>query len=98
MNSFAGIILMVLGVAAGLILLLAPFDVGPAIPGITTWILFPGFTLVGYILFAVEARTTWVVGASRFAGAALLALALASAAALFSLGNGLIAAAGAALS
>ena len=53
MISFAGIILMVLGVASGLILLLAPFDIGPAIPGITTWILFPGFTLVGYILFAV---------------------------------------------
>ena len=98
MISFAGIILMVLGVASGLILLLAPFDIGPAIPGITTWILFPGFTLVGYILFAVEARTTWVVGASRFAGAALLALALAAAVALFAVGNGLIAAAVAPLS
>jgi hypothetical protein len=98
MISFAGIILMVLGVASGLILLLAPFDIGPAIPGITTWILFPGFTLVGYILFAVEARTTWVVGASRFAGAALLALALAAAVALFAVGNGLIAAAVATLS
>ena len=53
MISFAGIILMVLGVASGLILLLAPFDIGPAIPGITTWILFPGFTLVGYVLFVV---------------------------------------------
>src|ERR1700675_4828007 len=92
MISFARIILMVLGVASCLILLLAPFDIGPAIPGITTWILFPGFTLVGYILFAVEARTTWVVGASRFAGAALLALALAAAVALFAVGNGLIAA------
>jgi uncharacterized membrane protein len=91
MISFAGIILMVLGVASGLILLLAPFEIGPAIPGITTWILFPGFTLVGYVLFAVEARTTWVVGASRLAGAALLALALAAAVALFAVGNGLIA-------
>ncbi|MDQ6923440.1 MAG: hypothetical protein M3Z74_04645, partial [Pseudomonadota bacterium] len=72
---------------------LAPFDVGPAIPGIATWILFPGLTLVGYILFAVEARTMWVVGASRVAGAALLALALAlvAAIALFAVGNGLIA-------
>ena len=92
MISFAGIILMVLGVASGLILLLAPFDIGPAIPGITTWILFPGFTLVGYILFAAEARTAWVLGASRFAGAALLALALAAAIALFAIGNGLAAA------
>jgi hypothetical protein len=98
MISFAGIILMVLGVASGLVLLLAPFDIGPAIPGITTWILFPGFTLVGYILFAVEARTTWVVGASRFAGAALLALALAAAVALFVVDNGFVTAAVATLS
>jgi hypothetical protein len=98
MISFAGLILMVLGVASGLILILAPFDIGPAIPGITTWILFPGFTLVGYVLFAVEARTTWVVGASRFAGAALLVLALAAGTALFAVGNGLIAAAVATIS
>jgi len=98
MISFAGLILMVLGVASGLVLILAPFDIGPAIPGITTWILFPGFTLVGYILFAVEARTAWVVGASRYAGAALLALALAAAIALFAVGNGLIAAAVATIS
>jgi hypothetical protein len=90
MISFAGLILMVLGVASGLIVLLAPFGVGPVIPGITTWILFPGFTLVGYVLFAVEARTTWVVGASRYAGAALLALALAAAIALFAVGNALV--------
>src|ERR1700688_3426747 len=90
MISFAGIILMVLGLASGLILLLAPFDIGPAIPGITTWRLFPGFTLVGYILFAVEARTTWVVGASRFAGAALLALALAPPGPPFAVGKGFL--------
>ena len=98
MISFAGLILMVLGVASGLILILAPFDIGPAIPGITTWILFPGFTLVGYVVFAVEARTTWVVGASRYAGAALLALALAAAVALFAVGNGLVTASVATLS
>jgi hypothetical protein len=98
MISFAGLILMVLGVASGLMLILAPFDIGPAIPGITTWILFPGFTLVGYILFAVEARTTWVVGASRYAGAVLLVLALAAAVALLAVDNGLVAAAVATIS
>jgi hypothetical protein len=98
MISFAGLVLMVLGVASGLVLVLAPFEIGPAIPGVATWILFPGFTLVGYILFAVEAQTAWVVGASRYAGAALLALALAAAVALFAVGNGLIAAAVATIS
>jgi hypothetical protein len=91
MISFAGLVLMVLGIASGLVLILAPFGVGPAIPGITAWILFPGFTLVGYILFAVEARTAWVVGASRYAGAALLALALIAAVTLFAVGTGLMA-------
>jgi hypothetical protein len=91
MISFAGLVLMVLGVASGLVLVLAPFQIGPAINGITTWVLFPGFTLVGYILFAVEARTAWVAGASRYAGAVLLALALAAAVALFAVGNGMTA-------
>ena len=98
MISFAGLVLMVLGVASGVALVLAPFQVGPAVPGITTWILFPGFTLVGDILFAVEAGTRWVVGASRYAGAALLALALVAAVALFVVGNGMIAAGVAAIS
>jgi len=93
MISFAGIILMVLGVASGLVLILAPFNVGPAIPGVATWILFPGFTLVGYVMFAVEAQTKWVAGASRYVGAALLVLALAAAIALFVVGNGFAAAA-----
>ncbi len=53
--------------------------------------------MVGYILFAVEARTRWVVGASRYAGAALLALAIVAAVALFAVGNGLLAAAAATL-
>lgn len=97
MISFAGLVLMVLGVASGLLLLLSPFGIGPAIPGVTTWILFPGFTLVGYIMFAVEARTRWVVGASRYAGAALLALAVVAAVALFAVGNGFVATAAATL-
>jgi len=92
MISFAGLVLMALGVASGLVLVLAPFEIGPAIPGIATWILFPGFTLVGYILFAVEAQTAWVIGASRYAGAALIVLALAAAVTLFAIGNGLVAA------
>jgi hypothetical protein len=48
---------------------------------------------VGYVLFVVEARTAWVVGASRYAGAALLALSLGAAIALFAVGNGLATAA-----
>jgi hypothetical protein len=55
-------------------------------------------TVVGYVLFAFEARTTWVIGASRCAGAVLLALALAAAAALLAVSNGLVVAAVATLS
>ena len=50
MIVFAGALLLVLGLVSGLFLLLAPFGIGPAAPGVTTWISFPGFTVVGYIL------------------------------------------------
>jgi hypothetical protein len=42
MIVFAGALLLVLGLVSGLFLLLAPFGIGPAMPGLTTWILFPG--------------------------------------------------------
>jgi hypothetical protein len=68
---------------------LAPFGVGPASPGVTTWILFPGFTIVGYILLAASAKMPVISLASRLAGALLLLLAFGAAAALFTIGNAL---------
>ena len=50
MIPFIGALLLVLGLVSGIFLVLAPFGIGPASPGVTTWILYPGFTIVGYIL------------------------------------------------
>jgi hypothetical protein len=94
MIVFTGGLLLVLGLVSGAFLLLAPFGVGPASPGVTTWILFPGFTIVGYILFAASARVAHISLASKIAGALLLLLAVGAAAALFAVGNGLLQSAG----
>jgi len=85
-----GGLLIVLGLVSGIFLVLAPFGIGPASPGVTTWILFPGFTIVGYILLAASARMPVIALASRLAGALLLLLALGAAGALFAIGNALL--------
>jgi hypothetical protein len=89
MIPVVGAFLLVLGLTSGIFLVLAPFGIGPASPGITTWILFPGFTIVGYILLAASARMPIISLASRLAGALLLLLAFGAAAALFAIGNAL---------
>jgi len=89
MIPFIGALLLVLGLISGAFLVLAPFGIGPASPGVTTWILFPGFTIVGYILLAASARLPLISLASRLGGALLLLLAFGAAAALFAIGNAL---------
>ncbi len=84
-----GALLLVLGLLSGIFLVLAPFSIGPALPGATTWILFPGLTIVGYILLAASAHMRTISLASRLAGALLLLLAFGAAAALFAIGNAL---------
>ena len=89
MIAAIGALLLIFGLVSGIFLVLAPFGVGPASPGVTTWILFPGFTLVGYILLAASAKMPVISLASRLAGALLLLLAFGAAAALFAIGNAL---------
>jgi hypothetical protein len=90
MIPLVGGLLLILGLVSGIFLVLAPFGIGPASPGVTTWILYPGFTIVGYILLAASARLRLISIASRIAGALLLLLAFGSAAALFAIGNALL--------
>jgi hypothetical protein len=89
-----GALLLILGLSSGILLVLAPFGVGPVSPGVTNWILYPGFTIVGYILLAASARLRIISIASRLAGALLLLLAFGAAAALFAIGNALYHASG----
>ena len=90
MILFSGAILLILGLVAGLFLLLAPFGIGPANLGVSGWIMFPGFTIVGYLMFAVGARFAHVSTLSRIGGGCLMLLALAAAIGLFAIGSGLI--------
>jgi len=90
MILFTGALLIVLGLVSGLFLLLAPFGIGPATPGVITWVLFPAFTVVGYIFLVVAARIPHVALASHIAGACLVLLAVGAAVALFAIGNALV--------
>jgi len=94
MITVVGALLLAMGLASGVLLVLAPFGVGPPSPGVTTWLLFPGFTIVGYILLAASARMPIIALASRLGGALLLLLAFGAAAALFAIGNALYLATG----
>jgi hypothetical protein len=90
MLLFAGALLLVLGLVSGLFLLLSPFGIGPAKPGIAVWILFPAFTVVGYLLLAAQARVAQVAVISRIASGCLVLLALGAGVGLFAIGSALV--------
>ena len=75
----AGLVLLVLGLVSGVILLLAPLGIGGAQAGLALWILFPVFTVTGYLLAALPARTPSLVMLTRGSGVVLILLALAAA-------------------
>lgn len=74
----AGIVLLALGIISGLFLLLFPLGLTSGAPGITLWVLFPLFTILGYLMAAAPARDSMVPMLSRASGALLLLLALGS--------------------
>lgn len=88
MLVLAGALLLALGVASGLFLALAPFGFVAVAPGLTLWVLFPLFTVAGYLLLAFPSRPPAVVVLSRAAGGVLLALALLAAIGLFAAASG----------
>ena len=83
MLVLAGALLLVLGVASGVFLALAPFGLVPVAPGLALWVLFPAFTGAGYLLLAFPSRPPALVALSRFAGGVLLTLAIVAAVGLF---------------
>ena len=72
----AGVLLLALGVFSGAVLLLAPLGLIGAVAGPTLWVLFPLFTVGGYLLAASAAPDTSLPLLSRATGAVLLLLAL----------------------
>ena len=77
-----GLVLLLLGVLSGAILVMAPLGIAGASAGLALWILFPAFTIGGYLLAALPARTPALIRLTRASGIALLALALLAAVAL----------------
>lgn len=83
MLVLAGALLLVLGIASGAFLALAPFGLVAPAPGIALWLLFPLFTAAGYLLLALPAKPPAIVLLSKIAGGVLLALAAVAGLGLF---------------
>ena len=78
----AGALLVLMGLFSGAVLVAGPLGVDAATPGIALWILFPLFTLVGYMLTVAGSRTSQVQSFSFGVSCALLVLAVVAAVAL----------------
>jgi hypothetical protein len=86
----AGLVLLLLGVLSGAILVMAPLGLTGAAAGLTLWILFPVFTVTGYLLAALPARTAALEWLTRGSGIVLLVLAIVAAIALVLQGGSLV--------
>ena len=82
MLAVFGAVLLVLGLFAGVALVLAPLGLVAWSTGPVLWLLFPAFSVFGYVLFVIGARNASIRWLSLTASCLLLLLALASAAGL----------------
>ena len=82
MLLIAGLFLLALGLFSGAFLVLIPLGFVNGSAGLTLWILFPAFTIAGYLMAAIPSEKTALPILSKVTGALLVVLALASAAAL----------------
>lgn len=69
----AGLLILALGLFSGGVLLLAPLGLIETTAGLTLWVLFPVFTIGGYLLAASAAPDTSLPMLSRATGASGLA-------------------------
>jgi hypothetical protein len=80
--AIVGALLLALGLFSGAALVLAQLGVGALAAGVSLWVMFPLFSVVGYLLFATGARVANFRALSFAVSIALLLLALGCAAAL----------------
>jgi hypothetical protein len=78
----AGAVLLLMGLFSGAVLVAAPLGLMAAPPSLSLWVLFPLFTLVGYMLTVAGSRTSRLEGLSFALSCGLLLLAVAAAVAL----------------
>lgn len=77
-----GAALVALGLFSGALLVAGPLGLAPGMPSLTLWLLFPLFTLAGYALAVIGARSPRLRGLSFAIACLLLLLAVAAAVAL----------------
>jgi len=77
-----GAVLVGMGLFAGAALVLAPLGLVSWSADLVLWVLFPLFSVIGFVLFVIGARSAQIRWLSLVASCLLLLLALASAAGL----------------
>ncbi len=85
-----GIVLLVLGFASGALLVLVPLGLIQGTAGITLWLLFPAFTVIGYLMAATPSSTATLPVLSKVSGLLFIVLALVAAVALVLQGGAFI--------
>lgn len=90
--TFLALALLGLGIASGAALVAVALGTTAIQAGPMLWVLFPLFTLGGFVLLAMGGSLATVRGVTRAAALALLGLALAAAVTLVAAGMGLVAA------
>lgn len=85
-----GGVLAALGILAAALLVAAPLGLVAAAPGLSLWILFPLFTLVGYGLLVVGSRDPAAKAPTRMLAVPLLLVALLAAIGLMASGASMV--------
>lgn len=93
-----GLLLALLGIFAGAVLVVVPLGLAAWNAGTTLWVLFPLFSIAGFVLFLLGARAQQMRGATVALSGLMLLLAGASALGLVMSSAGIVATAGGTLS
>jgi hypothetical protein len=93
MKILIGIVLLAMGLLAGVVLLLAPFGMGPLEAGPLMWFAFPLGSVGGHIVLMLGASRARMAISGLLVGGALLLLGLTATVAQFLVSGGLLAAA-----
>lgn len=98
MTRLIGAIFVVLGIVAGVVLLLAPFEKAPLVAGPVMWLTFPLGCVIGHVFLMIGASREQMSLASMLIGGVLLLLGLSATVAQFLVSGGVWAATGDTLS
>jgi|JI8StandDraft_1071087.scaffolds.fasta_scaffold84586_2 hypothetical protein len=90
----AGGVLALLGLAAALLLVAAALGFTGASPGLSLWVLFPLFSVLGYALLVIGSRDPAVRLPTRLLALPMLLVSLVAAVGLVAAGGGLLKLAG----